>query len=68
MFDFGAFQEKIHMPSRAKYILHILFGAFQETLRILPAQFVEGYLDDLKIVSAIFRIEAHCLSILDAYM
>ena len=46
MFDFGAFQEKIHMPSRAKYILHILFGAFQETLRILPAQFVEGYLDD----------------------
>ena len=30
MFDFGAFQEKLHMLSRAKYLLHILFGAFQE--------------------------------------
>ena len=33
MFDFGAFQEKMHMPSRAKFIFHILFGAFQEISR-----------------------------------
>ena len=33
MFDFGAFQEKMHIPSPAKFILHILFGAFQETPR-----------------------------------
>ena len=32
MFDFGAFQKQ--MPSRAKYLLHILFGAFQVTPRI----------------------------------
>ena len=29
----GAFQKQMHMPSRAKYILHILFGTFQETSR-----------------------------------
>ena len=34
LFDFGAFQEKLHMPSRAKYLLRKLFGAFQETSRI----------------------------------
>ena len=33
MFDFGVFQEKLHMPSRAQYLLHILFGALQETSR-----------------------------------
>ena len=33
MFDFGAFQEKLHMSSRAKYLLFILVGAFQETPR-----------------------------------
>ena len=33
IFDFGAFQKQMHMPSRAKYLLHILFGAFQETSR-----------------------------------
>ena len=26
-------RKTIHMPSRAKYLLHILFGAFQETCR-----------------------------------
>ena len=31
LFDFGAFQEKLHMPSRAKYLLHKLFGAFHDT-------------------------------------
>ena len=29
MFDFWAFQKQMHMPSRAKYILRILFGAFE---------------------------------------
>ena len=33
MFDFGAFQEKLHMLSRAKYLLRRLFGAFQDTPR-----------------------------------
>ena len=32
-FDSGAFQKQMHMPSRAKYFLHILFGAFQVTYR-----------------------------------
>ena len=31
MFDFGAFQEKLHMLSREKYLLHMLFGAFHDT-------------------------------------
>ena len=30
----GHFRKTMHMPSRAKVILHILFGAFQETYRI----------------------------------
>ena len=34
IFDFEVFQKKMHMPSRGKYILHILFGAFQVTPRI----------------------------------
>ena len=34
MFDFGAFQGKLHMLSRAKYLLQRLFGAFQDTPRI----------------------------------
>ena len=34
LFDFGPFQKKMHMPSRGKYILHILFGAFHVTPRI----------------------------------
>ena len=34
MFDFGAFQKQMYMPSRAKYLLRKLFGAFQETSRI----------------------------------
>ena len=29
LFDFGAFQKFMQMPSREKYLLHILFGAFQ---------------------------------------
>ena len=33
--DFGAFQGKMHMPSRAKFILHILFRAFHGTPRIV---------------------------------
>ena len=34
LFDFGVFQKFIQMPSRAKYLLHILFGAFQVPSRI----------------------------------
>ena len=34
VFDFGAFQNKMHMASREKYIFHILFGAFHGTPRI----------------------------------
>ena len=34
IFDFGAFRKKMHMQSRATYIFHILFGAFQVTPRI----------------------------------
>ena len=34
VFDFGAFQNKMHMASHAKYIFHILFGAFHGTPRI----------------------------------
>ena len=33
--DFGAFQNKMHMASREKYIFHILFGAFHGTPRNL---------------------------------
>ena len=33
--DFGAFQEKMHMLSREKYLLQMLFGAFQDTSRTL---------------------------------
>ena len=29
MLDFGAFQEKMHVSSGAKFVLHILFGPFQ---------------------------------------
>ena len=37
MFDFGAFQEKLHMLSREKYLLHMLFGAFHDTpCNIIP--------------------------------
>ena len=31
LFDFGAFQKKMRMPSRAKYIFHILCWAFHGT-------------------------------------
>ena len=34
LFEFGAFQNKMHMASREKYIFHILFGAFHGTPRI----------------------------------
>ena len=33
---FGAFKKQMHMPSRAKYILRILFGTFQVTPHIGP--------------------------------
>ena len=33
MFDFGAFQEKMHITLRAKYIPHRLLGAFEGTSR-----------------------------------
>ena len=29
MLDFGAFQEKMHVSSGAKFVLHILFGPLQ---------------------------------------
>ena len=35
VFDFGAFQNKMHMASREKGIFHILFGAFHGTPRRL---------------------------------
>ena len=35
MFDFGAFQNKMHMPSRETYIFHVLFGTFHITSRII---------------------------------
>ena len=35
VFDFGAFQNKMHMASREKYIFHILFGAFHGTPRMM---------------------------------
>ena len=34
MLDFGAFQKFMQMPSREKYLLRILFGAFQVPSRI----------------------------------
>ena len=34
MFDFEAFQNKMHMVSRKKYIFHIVFGVFHGTPRI----------------------------------
>ena len=34
MFDFGVFQEKVHMLSHEKYLLQMLFGAFQDNSRI----------------------------------
>ena len=33
LFDFGAFQKQMHMPSRKKYIFHMLVGAFHNTSR-----------------------------------
>ena len=34
LLDFGAFQKFMQMPSRGKYLLHILFEAFQVPSRI----------------------------------
>ena len=34
VFEFWAFQKKLHMPSREKYIFHMLFRAFHDTPRI----------------------------------
>ena len=47
LFDFGAFQEKLHMPSRAKYLLHKLFGALQETPRTKISQIFDFWRNDL---------------------
>ena len=33
VFDFGAFQIKMHIASREKYIFHMRFGAFHITTR-----------------------------------
>ena len=33
LFEFGAFQNKMHMGRREKYIVHMLFGAFHDTPR-----------------------------------
>ena len=33
LFEFGAFQNKMHMASREKYIFHMLLGAFHDTPR-----------------------------------
>ena len=38
VFDFGAFQIKMHMASREKYIFHMLFGEFHITPRNLFVQ------------------------------
>ena len=35
MFDFGAFQKQMYMPSREKYLLHILSEAFQVPSRTI---------------------------------
>ena len=46
MLDFGAFQEKMHIPSRAKFILHILFGEFQVPVpswNLVPHGLEHGY-------------------------
>ena len=39
MFDFGAFQEKMLIPSRAKYTPRILFGSYQDTPVICLVKF-----------------------------
>ena len=33
VFEFWAFQKNLHMPSREKYIFHMLFRAFHDTPR-----------------------------------
>ena len=33
LFDFGAFQRKIQMPSHDKILFHMLFGTFHGTSR-----------------------------------
>ena len=38
MYNFGAFQIKMHMASREKYIFHMLFGAFHITPGMLSEQ------------------------------
>ena len=43
VFDFGAFQNKMHMASREKYIFHILFGAFHGTPRIYKVCSIAGF-------------------------
>ena len=66
VFDFGAFQNKMHMASREKYIFHILFGAFHGTPRmklnsreyvkknslkmVLTRKFLEYYIQKLGII------------------
>ena len=35
VFDFGAFQNKMHIASREKYISRMLFGAFHGTPRTM---------------------------------
>ena len=39
VFEFGAFQNKMHMASREKYIFHTLFGAFHDIPRIFTSTF-----------------------------
>ena len=45
VFDFGPFQEKMHMPSREKYILHVFLGHFKEP----PVNELELYRINVKI-------------------
>ena len=53
LFDFGAFQEKLHMSSRAKYLLHKLFGAFHDTPRMSNA----SSMHEIGIEIIVFQIE-----------
>ena len=55
MFDFGVFQEKIHMLSREKYNLQMRFGAFQDTSRNQFNSAVPGILN-VEIIDSFLTI------------
>ena len=52
VFEFWAFQKNLHMPSREKYIFHMLFRAFHDTPRYggPPYKYIVGTFSMTKLI------------------